>query len=135
LSLFRRFPVVTVRMVNEAGESITCTTPFVFVGNNRYEIDLFRLGARTALDRGELSVYFTRRTGRWALVSLAIRALFNRLNQSRDFEMKSVRELWIETRKHNLSVALDGETVRMAPPLHYRIRPRDLNVILAVTGR
>jgi hypothetical protein len=35
-------------------------TPFVFVGNNRYEMDLFALGGRAALDRGELSLYVAR---------------------------------------------------------------------------
>ncbi len=130
LSIFRRYPTVTVRLTDEHGTSITCETPFVFVGNNRYAIDLMRLGGRDALDRGELSVYFTRRTGRWALVRLAIRTLFNRLDQSRDFESATVRELSIETSKSSLTVALDGETMRMRPPLHYRIRPGELRVIV-----
>ncbi|MBC8109208.1 MAG: diacylglycerol kinase family lipid kinase [Anaerolineae bacterium] len=39
LSVFRRYPTVSVRMINDAGQSITCQTPFVFIGNNRYEID------------------------------------------------------------------------------------------------
>ena len=131
LAVFRRYPTVHVRLTNDAGETLNCETPFVFVGNNRYEIDLMRLGERTALDRGELSVYFTRRTGRLALVTLAIRALFNRLNQSRDFEMTTTKELWIETHKRALSVSIDGEVTRLAPPLHYRIRPRDLTVMVS----
>jgi diacylglycerol kinase family enzyme len=131
LAVFRRYPAVTVRLTDDAGKSINCKTPFVFVGNNRYEIELMRLGARTALDRGELSVYFTRRTGRLALVVLAIRALFNRLNQSRDFEMTTTKELWIESHKRALSVAIDGEVIRLQPPLHYRIRPGDLKVMVS----
>jgi diacylglycerol kinase family enzyme len=130
LSVFRRDPTVLVRLTSDDGQTQICKTPFVFVGNNRYEIDLLNLGARTALDRGELCVYFTRRTGRWGLITLAARALFNRLNQSRDFEMKLVKELWIETGKTKLSVSLDGEVTYLQPPLHYQIRPGQLQVML-----
>jgi diacylglycerol kinase family enzyme len=39
-----------------------------------------------------------------------------------------MKEIWIETRKRALHVALDGEVVTLRPPLHYRTWPRALHV-------
>jgi diacylglycerol kinase family enzyme len=129
LAIFRRFPTVRVKLALEH-RATDCDTPFVFVGNNRYDVSLMNLGSRDALDRGELCVYFTRRRGRWALLRLAVRTLLGRLEQSRDFETVTGPELWIETRKKTLRVSIDGEVVRLTPPLHYRIRPKALRVIV-----
>jgi diacylglycerol kinase family enzyme len=128
LAVFRRYPTVRVR-IDVGDKSAVDTTPFVFVGNNRYEINLTQLGRRPRLDGGELSVYFSHRTGRFGLLRLAVRALLGKLEQAKDFESLSVQEVWIETRRRELRVALDGEVVRMTPPLHYRIHPGALNVL------
>lgn len=128
VSVLRRSPTVDVRIVTD-GEAIRRETPFVFVGNNRYEVKLFAIGARPSLDRGELSVYFTTRTGRFAIVRLALRALLGRLEQAKDFESTTLQEFWIDTRRRHLHVATDGEVHTFTPPLHFRTRPRALNVI------
>jgi diacylglycerol kinase family enzyme len=130
LSVFRRYPSVRVR-IGVSGQTALRTTPFVFVGNNRYEMDFTNLGKRQRLDGGELCVYFANRTGRFGLFLLALRTLIGRLEQAEDFDAISATEVWIETPKRQLRVALDGEVVRLAPPLHYRIRPAALTVIVA----
>jgi diacylglycerol kinase family enzyme len=105
------------------------STPFVFVGNNRYEMSLFALGARPALDRGELSLYVARNARRWGIVRIALRALVGRLRQDRDFEALTVPELEVATHRRTVRVALDGEVYRMESPLRYRIRRRALRVL------
>jgi diacylglycerol kinase family enzyme len=129
ITIFRRFPVVSLRMTVN-GESSQRTTPFVFVGNNTYDIDRLTLGQRASLEKGELCVYFANRTGRLGMLRLAFRALIRRLRQDRDFNALCATELWIETGRSSISVAADGEVMRLTPPLHYRVRPRSLNVIL-----
>jgi diacylglycerol kinase family enzyme len=42
---------------------------------------------------------------------------------------------WIETEKKDLRVAIDGEIVRLAPPLHYTTHPGALRVILPPSAR
>jgi diacylglycerol kinase family enzyme len=128
ISVFRRFPTVRVRL-GVGDRSILRTTPFVFVGNNPYDITLTTLGQRKRLDTGELRVYFTNRTGRFGLLRLALRALLGRLEQSRDFNSLNVTELWIESPRHAIRTAVDGEVIRLAPPLHYQIRPGALRVL------
>jgi diacylglycerol kinase family enzyme len=129
ISVFRRFPSVRVR-IGTGDQTLLRTTPFVFVGNNAYEISLTTLGQRKCLNSGQLCVYLTRRTGRFALFRLALRAILGRLEQARDFDALCLQEVWIESPRKYLRVALDGEVVRVAPPLHYRIRPAALRVIV-----
>jgi diacylglycerol kinase family enzyme len=131
IAIFRRYPVVRLRIaINE--ENWLTTAPFVFVGNNQYYVDGLNLGQRSTLEGGDLSVYFANRTGRLGLLRLAFRALLGRLRQDKDFNALRASELWIDTPRREISVALDGEVHRFTPPLHFRTRPKMLNVILPV---
>ena len=111
------------------GKTYRRRTPFVFIGNNVYEMQGFDIGRRQRLDAGVLSVYVTHRGGRFSLLTLAGRALLGRLEQSRDFEAGTAAELRIESRHTRLLVARDGEVAAMDLPLTYRVRPRALRVI------
>ena len=128
-SVLRRFPLLGVRLRIEQ-ESAVRTTPFVFVGNNQYEIDLFRLGRRAGLDCGVLSLYLPVSSGRFAMLRLTLRALFGLIEQGKDFESICAPELTVETKRRRLHVALDGEVLTMHPPLRYRARPLALRVLV-----
>jgi diacylglycerol kinase family enzyme len=104
-------------------------TPFVFVGNNLYEMEGFNIGRRERLDAGVLSVYLTQRTGRRRLLGLALRALAGRLKQARDFEAATAARLRIDSRHTRLLVATDGEVATFELPLEYRMRPGAVRVI------
>lgn len=105
-------------------------TPLLFVGNNRYQVNLLSLGRREALDRGELCVYAVRARSRAHLLWVGLRGLFGRLDQQRDFVTAYVTEVEIDSNRTALTLSADGETLIMAPPLFYRIRPRALNIIV-----
>jgi diacylglycerol kinase family enzyme len=105
-------------------------TPFVFIGNNRYIMEGLSIGAREALDRGELALYMGKRRGRLALVQLALRALTKTLDQADDFEMLTGPAFVVDTTGERVRVATDGEVCMMDSPLHYRIRPRALRVMV-----
>ena len=104
-------------------------TPFVFVGNNRYEMKLFSLGERSSLERGELSLYVARNARRWGIVRLALRALVGRLRQDKDFEAITVPEVEVDMPRRSVRVALDGELFHMESPVRFRIRPGLLRVL------
>ncbi len=127
LAVLKRYPFLNIRL-NVDGRALSTRTPFLFVGNNQYEMETLNIGGRQALDTGLLSLYLTHRTGRLGLVRLAWRALFGGLNQEKDFLALTTEELFIETRKKRLRVALDGEITVVEPPLHYRIRKKALAV-------
>jgi diacylglycerol kinase family enzyme len=133
LSALRRFPVITVRLMLPSPpgphRSVLRRTPFVFVGNNPYDVSLFTVGSRKSLDQGKLCLYVANRPGRFAMVLLAVRAILGRLDQARDFDAETLDELWVETPKRHLHVALDGEVVTLSPPLHYQSMPKALKVV------
>ena len=116
--------------ISAPGVEAPIRTPLLFVGNNRYQVNLFNLGRRDALDRGELCLYAIRARSRAHLFWAGIRGLFGRLEQQRDFVIACVPELEVSSDRPFLSVAVDGETERMATPLRYRIRPGALKLIV-----
>jgi diacylglycerol kinase family enzyme len=124
----RRFPLVRVRL-RTAERSWKLTTPFVFVGNNRYETRLLAVARRPRLDEGELWVYVARETDRAGLVRLGLRALLSRLDGARDFETWATDGLQIESHRPRVRGAVDGEIEDFDAPLRCRIRPRALRVI------
>jgi len=129
LAALRRYPFLRVRLtLGEQGHARR--TPFVFIGNNEYHMQGFNIGERARIDGGMLSVYVAQRPTRFGLLKLALRALFGRLRQSREFHVFQAGEMVIETRHRRLRVATDGEVTVMAPPLRYRIRPAALPVIV-----
>jgi diacylglycerol kinase family enzyme len=128
-AVLRRSPLVELRLELEE-ETQHCRAPFVFVGNNDYELEGFNIGMRRRLDAGLLNVYTTRRGTTAGLVMLALRAIFGRLRQADDFMESAVRSLRVDSPRRRLIVATDGEVTAMETPLEFRIRPRALEVIV-----
>ncbi|HET9812589.1 MAG TPA: diacylglycerol kinase family protein [Sphingomicrobium sp.] len=104
-------------------------TPLLFVGNNDYRLDLGGPGQRESLDDGELSVFVMRKNTRAGFIAASIRALFDRARPDDMVRLDGVERLRVDSRRSHLTVSLDGEVVRAAPPLDYRIRKRALRVI------
>ena len=128
VAVLRRYPFLDVR-VGVDGAEFKSHTPFVFIGNNEYEMETLNIGSRICLDKGELSLYVTNRTGRLGLIRLALRALLGGLHQEKDFFALCTKEIWIGTKHKRIRVAFDGEVTVLAPPLHYRSLPAALRVL------
>jgi len=129
IQALRRNPFLDVRLrVNN--HLLDRTTPFVFVGNNEYAMDLFNIGSRDRLDQGELSIYITHATSRLKLIALALRAAVGRLRNDKDFLEFRSDEVRIQTARKRVRVAFDGEIEVMEGPLQYRVRSRALRVIV-----
>ena len=127
--IFVRSPFLKTKL-DLNGNVLHRKTPFIFVGNNDYEMDLYNIGRRLTLDDGCLSVYLLRRNGRVGLMLLVLHTLFGRLRQLKDFEGFKATKLSIATRKKRILVALDGEVTVMETPLRYQIHPKKLRVLV-----
>src|SRR6478735_117961 len=104
-------------------------TPLLFVGNNDYRLDIGAAGQRESLDDGELCVMVMRKKTRRGFIAAIIRALFDRARDDDMERIDGVERLRVASRRNQLRIALDGEVMREAPPLEYRIRKRALRVI------
>jgi YegS/Rv2252/BmrU family lipid kinase len=129
LHALRRYPVLSLAMEVD-GRPLRRRSSFVFIGNNEYRMEGFEIGERAGLSDGMLSLYVTQRTGRFGLLRLALRALFGRLQQARDFDMVRAAQIVVDTPRRRVHVAADGEVLVMETPLTYRIRPAALRVIV-----
>jgi YegS/Rv2252/BmrU family lipid kinase len=130
LTMLKRYPFLNVRLSTDE-QTLVRHAPFVFIGNNEYEMESFNIGGRACMDKGELSLYVAHRTGRLGLLRLALRALFGRLRDAQDFDAMCTKEIWIETRHpKRLRVATDGEVTIMTTPLYYRARSGALRVLV-----
>lgn len=129
VAALRRYPFLNTRLTIDGAEHVR-RAPFVFIGNNEYSMEGFKIGTRARLDAGILSLYIGQRTGRLGLLRLALSSLFGRLRQERDFESLTAREIRIDTHHKRLRVSTDGEVAVMATPLLYRIRSAALCVMV-----
>jgi diacylglycerol kinase family enzyme len=116
--------------ISAPGLEAPIRTPLLFVGNNRYQVNLLGLGQRERLDEGELCIYAIRAGSRLGLLWAGIRGVFGRLDQQRDFITAYVTEAEISSDRPVLILSVDGETERMETPLRYRIRPKALRLIV-----
>jgi YegS/Rv2252/BmrU family lipid kinase len=124
-----RLPTLDVRLtVQEA--RINRTTPLVFVGNNEYQMEGLSAGARNSLTDGVLFVSIAHATSRMDVLRIAFGALFGQLKDMEEFDAFSTTEAVVESRRNLVRVSLDGEVRLMRSPLHYRIHPARLRVLV-----
>ena len=127
--IFKRYSPLYVRTKQEEATTLPASTPFVFVGNNRYQIEGLHIGERTSLDGGTLWVCQAPHAGRGMILRLALQALIGR-SDPRELVILETPEFWVRPAAKTLRVANDGEVNPMETPLHYRIRPRALRVMV-----
>ena len=104
-------------------------TPFLFIGNNEYCLEGSSLGKRERLDCGELAFYLAHDVTRAGVLRMAWAALRGRLHHLPEYEELKATAAIVSVRHRSPRVARDGEVMRMAAPLHYRILPGALCVL------
>jgi len=116
-----------LRVDGEAGET---RASIAFVGNNRYVLEGLELGRRESLADGVLSLALASPGGPAGAARLVLRALIGRLADDPHYRHRTAREIRIDTRRSRLRVALDGEPRRFRAPLHFRVRPGSLRLLV-----
>jgi diacylglycerol kinase family enzyme len=130
--VMRLFPMRRFHVFAQ-GRSEICRTPCLFVGNNRYRLDLLGLGRRERLDGGKLWLYIAKQHTRLSLIWFTFRALLGLTEPGKDLVFFETSNAEITSKRKRLSVATDGEVHWMAPPLHYRTRPGALRIYRPMT--
>lgn len=117
------------------GQEQPVLTPLLFVGNNRYALDVGRLGARKALDDGVLSVFAVAAKRRSDLIGFALRTVLGHADPERDFAtIGETAELTVDGHPASVPVALDGEVTELALPLHFTVEAKALAVVAPLEG-
>jgi YegS/Rv2252/BmrU family lipid kinase len=124
LSKFRRFEL---EVQPSTGQYIRRKTALLFIGNNAYETVAHKLGTRLAMDRGKLWINMPTATTRIGLFRGLVGLMFGR-EKPTDTLIFEATALRVNSKKKLLTVATDGEILRLKPPLNYRILPNALHV-------
>lgn len=111
------------------GGNARVDTPLLFVGNNDYRLALPAAGQRDSLDDGQLCVMVMRRKGVPGFLAAVARALLGIQRADDMVRIDGVQRLRVDSARSVITLALDGETLAMKPPLEFRIRPGALRVI------
>jgi diacylglycerol kinase family enzyme len=127
--MLRHFPRRRLKISIEGGAK-PYRTPCVLVGNNEYTMELFALGRRKRLDRGELWLYVVKPRNPLEFFWTVSRMCFGKAHATSDIETFAAPEAEIAARSSRLPVALDGEVEILHTPLYYRSRPGALRVIV-----
>jgi len=109
-------------------EIVSLSTWFVLVSNNRYRMRRLGYARRAGMTRGELGVYATLGPNRPRATAAFARMLAGRPPKDDVLETTS-HGFRLASSAPELLVSLDGELVRLVPPLLFRVRPRALTVI------
>ncbi len=126
--VLRRFPVRRITITAD-GYHARLRTPFVFVGNNRYDVGPRGVGERSEIDGGELCAYVARAESPRRLLWIAMKAVARGSARVPELDEICGPEITIDAHGHRVQVSLDGETMTMRSPLKYRIRPGALPLL------
>ena len=112
------------------GEGGRVRTPFVFVGNNEYQLSGLELGGRQTLDGGRLHVCMAPGMSRGGVARMIIAAVFGDVCTIEGFESFTSAAVSLDAGVARLTASIDGEAVTIDNPLACRIRPRALRVLV-----
>ncbi len=129
IRVLRDYRKLLVEIVGDDVDRVA-RTPFVFVGNNEYQLDGLHFGARPRLDAGTLHLCMAPDIGRMRFAAIVASAFIGRLATGGRFESMCLPECAIRSVSRRLLVSLDGEVVLLETPLKYRIRRHALRVVV-----
>lgn len=121
--------LVSLKTYRATIDDKTFTTPFVFVGNNRYSLNESDGAKRTKLNEAILTIYIAKTESRFALLKIVCLALIGQVRHAPEFDECHSQEVTIEIKRKTVSVSRDGEVSRITPPLSYKIHPQTLKLL------
>jgi diacylglycerol kinase family enzyme len=106
-------------------------TPMLFVARSAYQLDEFGLEGGEAISDDRFVVFLAHQQTRLGFLRLAWRLIRKRVDHGRDVIVSTPRRLAVAVRgRRKISVALDGEKLRMRLSLRIQLNDHVLRVIL-----
>ncbi|HEX5658985.1 MAG TPA: diacylglycerol kinase family protein [Polyangiales bacterium] len=136
VTLMRHHRHLVLDSEHEAGrELIEAAT--LFVGNNAMQFEDVGLPEAEDVQRGKLAAVFAKPVGRLHRLGLFARGLVGKLAGDSALHDFAFEQLIVRPRrghKPTLKVALDGEIMRLAPPLKFSVAPEPLLLLTPAGG-
>ncbi len=126
LSLFRRHKLLI--------DNTVIKSPFIFVGNNVYDIAKSLIPQRSDFSKGVLTVMMATSRTRSALLADVLAVIRGDISNRDSFDVTQRKSVTIYSREKKIPVSFDGEVKQLIPPLEYKIRPKCLKVMVVTSS-
>lgn len=125
-----------LRLSIELGASArNVTTPTLFVGNNRLQLEQVGFEEARALDEGCIAAVMLRPIGALSMLLLLFRGVIGTLGEASTVESFKFHRMVVAPRlvlgRRMVKVAYDGEVTWMRAPLEFRVSPKPLYLLKA----
>ncbi len=104
-------------------------TAMVFFGNNTLQLDNLALDVAQCTQADRLAVVVLKPLSRLAMARLLLRGAVKHMGDDDRLEMFCADQVTVETKRRSIDVVIDGEVIRCATPLDFRVVRNGLNVI------
>jgi diacylglycerol kinase family enzyme len=119
--------------VETDGRSYSLTTPTLFVGNNRLQLERIGIAEADRIEQGVLAGIVVKPIRTRSMFALAVRGALGTLGDAENIHGFSLRKLTVKPRgKQRIKVATDGEVQWMKAPLVFRVAPHALPLLVPV---
>jgi diacylglycerol kinase family enzyme len=127
-AVWTRYRLLRIALHNGDATGVV-RTPFLFIGNNQYELDGVAVGRRTSLDRGTLHICLAPEMNRFDAAALVVATVLGQAYRFERFESLLSTGFTVDTALRRLPVSLDGEVLMLEPPFTFAVRQKALRVI------
>jgi diacylglycerol kinase family enzyme len=108
----------------------------LLVSNNAYRLDSLRgFGTRSRLDGGRLGLVTVTVRSSWDVPLLMAAEVAGRVRGFRGYRSWDAPEFVVESSAPQVEVGVDGEALRLEPPLHFRTLPGSLRVRVPLSAQ
>ncbi|WP_340105075.1 diacylglycerol/lipid kinase family protein [Rhodohalobacter sp. 8-1] len=128
LIVLQRLPLMRVTVESKDFRT-ELFTPFLFVGNNEYMETLDKGYTRSKLNRGKLWLCMLKSPRLWSLYAMAFELSLRGVREAEKLDTRLLEKVTVNPRRNTVTIAVDGENMRMNSPLQFEIRKKSLRVI------
>lgn len=105
-------------------------TPLIFFGNNQLQLAEMKLKTAECVKQGLVAGVVMAKSDKLALFKTLFQLIKGSLEQAPDIYSFSAENVSVYSKKSLLTVAIDGEIVKIAPPLKIQVEKNALNVMV-----
>ncbi|MFP8816241.1 diacylglycerol/lipid kinase family protein [Acinetobacter johnsonii] len=112
------------------GQRYPVKTPLIFFGNNQLQLAEMKLRIAKAAEAGKVAGVVVAKSDKRTLFKTLWQLIKGNLDRASDVYSFAADEVIVHSKSSKLTVAVDGEIVRVTPPLRITVRKNALNVMV-----
>ncbi len=128
-SLFNKHRLMSIR-IHSAQEKDQHKTPMVFVGNNTLQLENLGLDVANCTKQDKLAVVIMQPIKRWETAMFIFLGAIRKLKDQSRLKEYCADDFEVTTNHKIIDLVIDGEIIKCATPLKFRVEKNALSVIV-----